>query len=101
MKPVASSEKSTQLSRRTFVGGAATAAGGLLILPSRVLGRAGEKPPSAKLNIAAIGVGGQGASDLSQLESENIVAICDVDKNRAAEVAKRYPGAKLFTDYRK
>src|SRR5262245_37469515 len=93
-------KKSPGVSRRTFVRGAATVAGGLLIVPSHVLGRDGEKPPSEKVNIAAIGTGGQGASDLSQLESENIVAICDVDKRRATEVAKRYPKAMVFTDYR-
>jgi len=93
-------DRNKQVSRRTFIGGAAAAAGGLMIVPSHVLGRAG-KSPSEKLNIGAIGVGGQGASDLSQLESENIVAICDADHGRAMQVAKRYPSAKVFTDYRK
>src|SRR5207237_3803267 len=54
-----------------------------------------------KLNIAGIGIGGQGASDLGNMESENIVALCDVDKNHAAHVFKKYPQAKQFTDYRK
>jgi predicted dehydrogenase len=52
------------------------------------------------LNIAGIGVGGMGASNLRELESENIVALCDVDPNYAAETIKRYPGAKFHTDYR-
>jgi hypothetical protein len=34
------------------------------------------------------------------MESENIVALCDVDKNYAAGVFKKYPNAKQFTDYR-
>jgi predicted dehydrogenase len=64
-----------------------------------VLG-AGETPPSAKLNIAGIGVGGMGASNLEALKSQNIVALCDVDPNHAAKTFKKYPNAKPYTDYR-
>ena len=42
-----------------------------------------------------------GKSNLRQLESENIVALCDVDHNYAAETFKRYPKAKVYTDFRK
>jgi predicted dehydrogenase len=42
-----------------------------------------------------------GKSNLRQLESENIVALCDVDHNYAAETFKMYPKAKVYTDYRK
>jgi len=73
----------------------------LLIIPGSFLGLRGATPPSRKLNLAGIGIGGQGAHDLSNMESENIVALCDVDKNHAAHVFKKYPKAKQFTDYRK
>jgi predicted dehydrogenase len=53
------------------------------------------------LNIAGIGIGGQGASDLSELQSENIVALCDVDAEYAKRTFERYPNAKRYTDYRK
>src|SRR4029453_16632654 len=43
----------------------------------------------------------QGASDLGQLTSENIVALCDVDWAHAAGTFKQYPDAKRFKDYRK
>lgn len=72
-----------------------------MVLPSRVLGRGGFKSPNEKLNIAGIGVGGQGGHDLSQLTSENIVALCDVDAAHAGGVFRRYAGAKVFKDYRK
>jgi hypothetical protein len=42
-----------------------------------------------------------GGSNLRQLESENIVALCDVDHEYAAPVFKRYPRASVYTDYRK
>lgn len=89
------------LSRRQFMGTAALASAGLMILPSRVLGRGGFKPPSEKLNIAGIGIGGQGGSDLSQMTSENIVALCDVDTAHAGGIFRRYDGAKVYKDYRK
>ena len=38
---------------------------------------------------------------LTRLSGENIVALCDVDENRAAEAFKRFPAAKRFRDYRK
>jgi len=91
-----------KVTRRDFLKSAAavSAAPSLLhIVPRYVLGR-GYAPPSDKLNIAGIGVGGMGASNLRELEGENIVALCDVDPNYAAETVKRYPSAKFYTDYR-
>jgi predicted dehydrogenase len=88
------------ISRRGFLTATATTAA-VTIVPSHVLGGPRNKPPSEKLNIAGIGVGGMGKSNLRQLESENIVALCDVDHNYAAGTFKRYPKAKVYTDYRK
>jgi predicted dehydrogenase len=87
-----------KISRRDFVGGAAAAAAmTFTIVPDHVLA----EPPSNKLNIAGIGVGGRGASDLKGVESENIVILCDVDLNRARSTIKRYPKAKIYRDYRR
>jgi len=90
----------TKISRREFLG-AAVATTSLLIVPSAVLGLGGATSANRKLNLAGIGIGGQGAHVLSELESENIVALCDVDKNHAAHVFKKYPKARQFSDYRK
>lgn len=72
-----------------------------MVLPAGVLGLRAGTSPNGKINVAGIGIGGQGASDLSNMESENIVALCDVDQSHAAHVFKKYPQAKQFTDYRK
>ena len=71
------------VSRRKFV---ATMAGGagLTIIPRNVLGR-GFTAPSDLLNIAGVGVGGKGRSNLISLASQNIVALCDVDWGYAAQ----------------
>src|SRR5512141_414961 len=93
-----------KMTRRRFLesGAAASVAAGaslLTVVPRHVLGR-GHTPPSDKLAIAGIGIGGMGASNLRELEAENIVALCDVDPNYAAGTIKRYPAAEVFSDYR-
>ena len=65
-------------SRRKFIKEMAIVGAGLTIIPRHVLGR-GAAAPSDRLNIAAVGVGGQGRSNLLNLAAENIVALCDVD----------------------
>src|SRR5215470_9572475 len=62
---------------------------------------AGYKSPNEKLNFAAIGSGGQGASNISAAApTENIVALCDVDDHRAAQTFNRFEKAPKFRDFR-
>ena len=70
------------------------------IVPRRVLGGRGYVPPSEKLNIAGIGVGGQGGGDIDGVSSQSIVALCDVDERRAADTFKRFPEARQYRDFR-
>ena len=90
----------TPLSRRALLGQTAAMAASLTIVPRHVLGGAGQTPPSEKLNIAGIGIGGQGGSDIDSVNSENIVALCDIDDAYAANTRKRYPKAKQYRDFR-
>ena len=92
----------TTLTRRRFLRSAAVTTT-FLVVPSHVLGLRGQTPPSGRLNIAGIGVGGQGGSDLDSImkaSEENIIALTDVDWGHAAHTFKRYPNAKTFKDYR-
>jgi predicted dehydrogenase len=57
--------------------------------------------PSDRLNLAIVGCGGQGAENLDKVAGENIVALCDVDEDRAADAFKRFPKARRFRDYRR
>lgn len=91
--------KERTISRRTFLQSAGLAAG-IMIVPRHVLGGEGRVSPNEKLNIAGIGIGGQGAWDLEQVTSENIVALCDVDADHADHTFKQYPKAKRFKDFR-
>ena len=59
--------------------------------------------PNSKLNHACIGIGGMGAADISNFKTHartQIVALCDVDKERLAGAAKEFPGARTYTDWR-
>ena len=92
--------KKKKMSRREFIAYTATAATAFTIGPRFVLGGSGYVAPSDKLNIACIGVGGKGASDVSNVESENIIALCDVDYKQGAITIKRYPKARKYKDFR-
>jgi len=87
------------LSRREFVGAAAAAAA-FTFVPKHVLGAPGRDSANNKLNIAGIGVGGQGGSDINSVSSQNIAFLCDVDLNRAGGTIKRHPNAKVYRDFR-
>lgn len=80
--------------------GAAAAVTAFMVVPRHVLGGPRHIPPSEKLNIAGIGVGGRGGSVLQGVVSQNIVALCDVDWRHAAGAFKRYPNAKKYHDFR-
>lgn len=88
-------------SRRQFLGGLTLGSAAFGIVPGYVLGLNGATPPSEKLNIAAIGIAGKGASDVDGVSSQNIVALCDVDWAHAAGTFKRYPKARQYKDFRK
>jgi predicted dehydrogenase len=95
----------SQISRRSLL---AAGAAGFTILPPHVLGRGGAEPPSEKVNVAVIGIGCRGEINVSELASQNLVALCDVDWRplanyqypRACEVIKRHPNAKKYDDWR-
>ena len=59
------------------------------------------KSANEKLNIAVIGVDGQGGHDMGQMASENIVVLCDVDEKRAAGARQRFSKARYYADFRK
>jgi predicted dehydrogenase len=94
------------ISRRSFAGvtaaTAATAAtaGASGFFATHGFGAPPADGPADRLNIAVVGLGGQGASNLGGVKSQNIVALCDVDDVRAGKAFEQYPGATKFTDFR-
>ncbi|MEN8227113.1 MAG: Gfo/Idh/MocA family oxidoreductase [Bacteroidota bacterium] len=96
-----SKEKGNGVSRRKFIGTTAAATAGFTIVPSHVVSGMGYTAPSDKLNIAAVGVGGMGHSNLNNIKDQNIVALCDVDWKYAKRSFDAYPKAKKYWDWRK
>ena len=87
--------------RREFLRAAGTVAA-FTVVPRCVIAGSREAPPSGKLNIAGIGVGGMGAGDIQAVApGNNVVALCDVDSRRAADTFKRFPSARQYRDFRK
>ncbi len=72
-----------------------------MIVPRHVIAGSGQTPPSEKINIASIGVGGMGHGDVMSVSGENLVAFCDVDDTRAAKTFQKLPDVKRFKDFRK
>ena len=94
--------KKENASRRSFLRNAGIAAAGFYIVPRHVLGR-GFTAPSDKLQVAGIGAGGKGESDLwnfHQSGKADIAFLCDVDERQTAKSRSRYPNAKVYKDYR-
>lgn len=89
-------------SRRTFIRHGAVLGGTALLYgcESPYVSRRRVLGANDRLNIAGVGVGGKGWTDITSVDSENIVGVCDVDANRLAKAGERYSGAKRFADWR-
>src|SRR5438477_3630294 len=89
------------ISRRSFLSKSVTVGAGLLILRNSRLAFAYEA--NSKLNIAGIGVGGQGRGSLDAFHrmGNNLVALCDADAKRAGDIYQKHPEAKPYQDFRK
>lgn len=89
------------MKRRDFLRSAALSGAGLLILKdSRSVW---SYQANEKLNIAFVGAGGQGGGLIRAFSGlgHNVVALCDVDEQRAADSFRRFPNAKKYHDFRR
>ncbi len=90
-------------SRRSFIK-TGVLASSIFIVPRHVLGGVGYTAPSDQLNLAAIGAGGKGSSDIRNAAvngRERVSALCDVDfSGSASRSVEAFPQAKLYADYR-
>jgi predicted dehydrogenase len=90
-------KRQRRLTRRQFVGETLAVAGAMTGAPAFLRGQ----NLNEKLNIAMIGAGGRGRTNLAGVASENIVVLCDVDAVALDKTALQYPRAKRFADFRK
>lgn len=89
------------ITRRAFLAVTTTTLAASCATPNSARVVPGKESPNEKLNIAAIGAGGQARTDILQCRKENIVALCDVDEKRASAMFNRFDKARKFTDYRR
>ena len=98
------------IDRRTWMGGAAAFAAGLGTVPVDAAPRTRRRSPGDRVNVAVIGAGGMGASNMAKLTSQNIVAMCDVDMAHVAKsvadpkravLKAAYDKADKYADYRR
>ncbi len=85
------------LTRRQFTRRLFAATGAITAAPAFLRGA----NLNSKLNLAIIGAGGRGGSNLGSVASENIVALCDVNARNLDAAAAKHPGARKFADFRK
>lgn len=93
----------TRTTRRHFLAATgAVAAYSFTIVPRHVLGGAGFVAPSERVNLAGIGAGGMGGGDIAThaRNGAQIVALCDVDQQRAAGSFQAFPQARVYKDFR-
>lgn len=93
-------QDSLSTSRRRFLGTALGSAASLNLLSGFVKGQG--TSANGKLNLAFVGAGGRAASNIKGCDEagQTIYALCDVDQVRAAGSYKKYPAAKVYTDWR-
>ena len=95
----------TELTRRNFVKAATSGAAAFTILPSFTVSGLGHVPPSDKLQIAAVGCGGEGENDIHHYaiapkKNAVVSCLCDVDDRQAAPRRKEFPKATFYRDWR-
>ncbi|MCA9068489.1 MAG: Gfo/Idh/MocA family oxidoreductase [Planctomycetaceae bacterium] len=95
---LSSAEATNKPTRRTVLQGSLLASGYWIAPEVRA---AESKSANELLNIACIGIGGRGSANVGGVSSQNLVALCDVDQQRAGKVFEKYGKAEAFADYRK
>jgi predicted dehydrogenase len=90
--------------RREFLRRSALAAGAVPFAaqPAASARRpARARSPNERLRIGVVGCGGKGLSDMQACaKTQDIVALCDVDDDKAAAARKEQPQAAFFHDWR-
>ena len=89
----------SQQNRRDFLKTSAALGAGYFVAGDACSARA--EGANEKVNVAVVGVGGRGESNLNGVAAHaRIVALCDVDSLRLGKAAERFPEAKTHADWR-
>jgi predicted dehydrogenase len=88
-----------RITRRQMIRSSALAGAGVWMAAGTAGARSAS--PNEKLNVACVGIGGRGESNVNGVAGENLVALCDCDDKRAAAAHKKFPNVKKYKDFRK
>jgi len=97
------------MNRRQFIRGATAGVALFNILPGRVIAGVKGPSPNGKINLAGVGMGGQGSGDLGEFMGDSriqVVAVCDVKHQHLEGIKNHVNGrynskdCKGYVDYR-
>ncbi|MDO4574871.1 MAG: Gfo/Idh/MocA family oxidoreductase [Planctomycetia bacterium] len=89
---------SLKTNRRTFLKSTAVAGAGVMIVSDLLA----QESPNEKIAFACVGIGGKGSSDSADAARfGQVVAVCDTNRKQLKGGEKRFPGCKVYEDYRK
>ena len=99
-RPKSTTRPAQSIARRTFLttttaGAAAVTTGVWSEVPAKE-----STSPNQKLRILCVGTANRAAANISGVEGEEIVGLCDVDKEFLERAAAKHPRAATYADYR-
>jgi predicted dehydrogenase len=92
---------STRFTRRRFLGVSSTLAAGVWLGGCTTAQGPRRLSANEKLNIGVIGTANRAREDISGVQNENIVALCDVNDTFLAAAQEKFPAARTCSDFRK
>ena len=95
-------ERESTLTRRSFLKTSAASFIAFNLVPRHVLGGEGYIPPSDRITLGGVGVGGVGHGQIKSCASSGfeVVALCDVDDLHAKKAYDDFPQARRYRDFR-
>lgn len=84
-------------SRRTFLKSSLITTGGIWVGAAPAFAR--KLSANDRLNLGVIGTANRAAENIKGVQSENVVAICDVDETYLDAAAQKFPKARKHNDF--
>ena len=97
-----SASSTSKLDRRSFLKTSAASVFAFTLVPRHTLGGTGYTPPSDRITLGGVGIGGVGNDQIKACASNGfeVVALCDVDDLHAKKTYDAFPQARRYRDFR-
>ena len=99
---LSSASSPSTLNRRSFLKASAASIFAFSLVPRHILGGEGYTPPSDRITLAGVGIGGVGNGQIKECAANGfeVVALCDVDDLHAKKTYDAFPQARRYRDFR-